>query len=165
MDLSRRYLASIPPLPGAAPMRLENVRQLKINFPARPAELRVPVHMVEPCAQVQVAFPVQVRSCPRNSGISGVIVPNLGGGGGGGRAAASPARGLMRIMTHDTHHHTCVSRDRAGAHGSSYIVTVRVRTYDYVSVPKRTVTQPATGSELPRQTGCTWPWHRDWALA
>eukprot|EP00892_Ulva_mutabilis_P009176 jgi/Ulvmu1/6630/UM003_0268.1 len=60
VDMAQRYLASIPAAPGAAVMRAEEVRGLNIAFPQRPVTARVPVHMMEPRAQVQVAFPVEV---------------------------------------------------------------------------------------------------------
>lgn len=61
VDMARRYLASIPAAPGAVPLPLADVKPLDFSFPERPAVQQVPVHMVEPRAQVQVAFPVEVR--------------------------------------------------------------------------------------------------------
>lgn len=60
VDMARRYLASIPAPPGAEVARVQDVRPLAIAFPQRPVTLKVPVHMMEPRAQVQVAFPVDV---------------------------------------------------------------------------------------------------------
>lgn len=60
VDMVRRYLASIPGDPSAPVKKPQDVAPLGVTFATRPAAVQVPVRMMEPRAQVQVTFPVEV---------------------------------------------------------------------------------------------------------
>lgn len=60
MDMAKRYLASIPRVVDSSPITVENITELKLQFPSSPVRSTVPVNMVEPTANVQITFPVQV---------------------------------------------------------------------------------------------------------
>ena len=61
-DLVERYLASIPPVATPAPKAITEVTPLPFHFPSRPVRAEVALKMQEAVTQVQVTFPVEVRS-------------------------------------------------------------------------------------------------------
>lgn len=56
-----RFLASIPEVPGIAPIAREDIAPLPVQLPQRPVRAEVPLRMKEAISQVQVTFPVEVR--------------------------------------------------------------------------------------------------------